>query len=73
MSTIATTRDYTSKCLNVLPWIKFTHNYFLQICVNHALSCMHFVGKKGRDRCTISSKIIIIREGQVILPTRLQY
>ena len=28
MSTIATTRDYTSKCLNVLLWIKFKHNYF---------------------------------------------
>ena len=28
MSTIATTRDYTSKCLNVLLWIKFKHNFF---------------------------------------------
>ena len=28
---------------------------------------MHFVPKKRRGRCTISSGIIIIREGQVIL------
>ena len=67
MNTIATTRDYTSKCLNMLTWIKF----ILQIFVDRTLSCMHFVGKKGRGRCTISSRIIIIREGQVILPTRL--
>ena len=73
MSTIATIRDYTSKCLNVLLWINFKHNYFLQICVDHALSSMHFVLKKGRGRCTFSSRIIIIRKGQVILPTRLRY
>ena len=73
MSTIATTRDYISKCLNVLPWIKFKHNNFLQICIDCALSCMYFVRKKGRGCCTISSRTIIIREGQVILPTRLQY
>ena len=27
MSTKATTQDYASKCLNVLLWIKFKHNY----------------------------------------------
>ena len=27
MSTIATTQDFASKCLNVLLWIKFKHNY----------------------------------------------
>ena len=70
MSTIATTRDYTSKSLNVLPWIKFKHYYFLQICVDRALSCMHLVSKKGRGRCTISSRI---SEGKVILSTRLRY
>ena len=55
MSTIVTTRDYTSKCLNKLPWIKFKHHYFLQICIDHALSCMHFVCKKGPGCCTFSS------------------
>ena len=74
MSTIVTTRDYTSKYLNVPPWIKFKHNYFLQIAVSIApfLALMHFVRKKRRGRCTISSRIIIIREGQVNLPTRLR-
>ena len=62
MSTIATTRDYASKCLNVLLWIKFKHNYFLQICVDQPLSCMHFVRKKRRDRCKFPSRIIIIRD-----------
>ena len=33
---------------------------------------MHFVLKKGRGRCTFSSRIIIIRKGQVILPTRFR-
>ena len=66
MSTIVTTRDYTSKCLNVLLWIKFKHNYFLQIAMRRcALSCLHFVCKKRNGRCTISSRIIIIGEGQV--------
>ena len=73
MSTIATTRDYASKCLNVLLWINFKHNYFLQICVYHPLSCMHFVWKKRRDHCKFPARIIIIREGQVILPTRFRY
>ena len=34
---------------------------------------MHFVCKKRRDCCKFPSRIIIIREGQVILPTRLRY
>ena len=34
---------------------------------------MYFVRNKGCGHCTISSRIIIIREGQVILPTRLRY
>ena len=70
MSTIATTQDYTSKCPKCAIADKFKHNYFLQICVDLALSCMHFVSKKGRGRCTISSRIIIIREGQIILPIK---
>ena len=94
MSTIATTRDYTSKCLNVLLWIKFNHNnFFANMCQSHPFlhaicmhafcmhacmhciqnACMHFVCKKGRGHCTFSSRVIIIREGQVILPTRLRY
>ena len=76
MSTIVTTRDYTSKCLNVPLWIKFKHNYVLQIAIYASiapfLALMHFVRKKRCGRCTISSRIIIIREGQLILPTRLR-
>ena len=53
----------------MLPWIKFQHNCFLQICVDRALSCMSFVRKKGHGCCIISSRIIIIREGQVVLPS----
>ena len=61
MSTIATTRDYTSKCLNVLLWFKFKHRYFLQIAMRRSRPFMHaFVREKGRGRCTISSRIIII-------------
>ena len=48
-------------------------NYFLQIYINHALSCMHCACKKGCGHCAFSSRIIIIREGQVILPTRLRH
>ena len=66
MSTIVTTRDYTSKFLNVPLWIKFKHNYFLQIAMRRFapfLALMHFVCKKRRGRCTISSRIINYQGG----------
>ena len=73
MSTIGTTRDYTSKCLNVL-YCGLNSSIIIFANMRRSRLFLHAVcTQKGHGRCTFSSKIIIIREGQVILPTRFLY
>ena len=44
-----------------------------KVYTDFSLIVMYFVRKKGHGHCTFSSRIIIIREEQVILPVKLRY